>query len=107
MEPDATVSLSFAVSGLVRQFAQLYRLSGRETNVLVLAAAGLHRKESAFRLGCSPGTVDTYWRRIFRKTGQTCQPELFAALLAFAVGDRTRGEEACRLNPVRTVFNNH
>jgi DNA-binding CsgD family transcriptional regulator len=69
----------------VRDFADFYRLSGREAAVLLLAAEGLHRKESAFRLGCSPGTVDTYWRRIFRKTQQPSQGQLFVRLLCFTV----------------------
>lgn len=74
--------------GLVlRRFAAHHGLSARETMVLALAAAGLHRKESASRLGCSLGTVDTYWRRIFRKTGRTSQAELFVALLSFAMVD--------------------
>jgi CheY-like chemotaxis protein len=51
---------------------------------LALCAGGLHRKEVAFRLGCSAGTVDTYWRRIFKKTSATSQCEVLAALLTLA-----------------------
>jgi DNA-binding CsgD family transcriptional regulator len=76
------------VLALVAAFATRYRLSQRETAVLALAADGLHRKEAAHRLGCSAWTVDTYWRRILKKTQRGSQSELFAALLAFATGDR-------------------
>lgn len=86
-QPSEELSfLDSSVGTLVHQFAAHHALSARETTVLALAAAGHHRKESASRLGCSLGTVDTYWRRIFRKTGRTSQSELFVALLAFAIG---------------------
>jgi DNA-binding CsgD family transcriptional regulator len=65
----------------VRRFGQEYGLSSRETDVLTLTALGLHRKEVAFRLGCQWATVDTYWRRIARKTRSTSQAEVMAALL--------------------------
>jgi len=38
------------------------------TAVLSCGARGLHRKATASYLGCSAGTVDTYWRRILSKT---------------------------------------
>jgi DNA-binding CsgD family transcriptional regulator len=82
---------SSEVNAIIQSFARYYRLSQREASVLNLFALGLHRKESAFQLGCSPGTVDTYWRRIFRKTGTPAQSELFAALLSFAVGENSQG----------------
>jgi DNA-binding CsgD family transcriptional regulator len=62
------------------------RLSVRETGVLQLAASGFHRKETAYRLGCSLGPVDTYWRRLLRKTGCQDQWRLYADLLLFAIG---------------------
>jgi hypothetical protein len=42
-------------------------------------------KEAAWQLGCSPGTVQTYWRRVLRKTGTASQSELFAALFRFVL----------------------
>ena len=78
-------SLARAVSELIKQFAAGHDLSARETSVLCLAARGLHRKESAHLIGCTSSTVHTYWRRIFKKTGMSCQSELFARLLSFAV----------------------
>jgi DNA-binding NarL/FixJ family response regulator len=76
-----------ALDRLVTSFALSHGLSNQETAVLRLAAEGVHRKEAAFRLGCQAGTVDTYWRRIFRKTGWTDQSEIYAALLSFALGN--------------------
>jgi DNA-binding CsgD family transcriptional regulator len=73
-----------AVDNVVYRFARAHRLSLRERGVLALCAGGLHRKEVAFRLGCSAGTVDTYWRRIFKKTSATSQCEVLAALLTLA-----------------------
>jgi DNA-binding CsgD family transcriptional regulator len=70
---------------LVSRYALRHMLSGRETSVLELAAVGLHRKEVSSRLGCSPGTVDTYWRRIFRKTNRGSECAVLADVLAFAV----------------------
>ncbi len=80
-------------TGLVRrhivEFAYRLGLSVREATVLVLAAgSGLHRKAAADRLGCSPGTVDTYWRRILRKSGQSSQLELLAVLLSYVLTRR-------------------
>jgi two-component system, OmpR family, response regulator CpxR len=77
-----------AVEGVVQRFARTHALSSRETGVLTLSAVGLHRKEVAFRLGCSAGTVDTYWRRIFKKTATASQCEVLAALLSLAAADK-------------------
>jgi DNA-binding CsgD family transcriptional regulator len=74
-----------AFTALVSGYASGHGLSDRETIVLLLGAQGLHRKAVASRLGCSPGTVDTYWRRILRKTGLSCQSAVNAALLSMAV----------------------
>jgi DNA-binding CsgD family transcriptional regulator len=75
-----------AAIAVVRLYAHRHALSGREGAVLILGVAwGLHRKECAYRLGCSSGTVDTYWRRIFKKTGTRSQSEISAAILAYAV----------------------
>ena len=78
---------SSVVCAVVNRFAVPYQLSVREATVLALAALGLRRKESAFCLHCSAATVDTYWRRIFRKTQRASQAELFAALLLFGIAD--------------------
>ena len=43
------------------------------------------RKETAHRLRCSSGTIDTYWRRILGKSGLESPLQVLAAVLAFAV----------------------
>ena len=78
-------SFSNPAAVVVEQFAATHGLSVRETGVLQLAASGFHRKETAYRLGCSLGTVDTYWRRLLRKTGCQDQWRLYADLLLFAI----------------------
>jgi two-component system nitrate/nitrite response regulator NarL len=45
------------------------RLSGRERQLLELAAAGLTTAEIASRLHLSPNTVKTYWQRLYEKLG--------------------------------------
>lgn len=50
----------------------------REHQVLVLAAEGMTDKEIARKLGISPETVATYWRRILQKTGAASRTEVVA-----------------------------
>lgn len=50
----------------------------REEQVLVLAAGGLTDKEIAVRLGISPDTVGTYWRRILAKYHAASRTEVVA-----------------------------
>src|SRR5580658_1275876 len=50
----------------------------REEQVLVLAARGLTDKEIAIRLGISPDTVGTYWRRILAKYQAASRTEVVA-----------------------------
>ncbi len=50
----------------------------REEQVLVLAAAGMTDKEIALRLGISPDTVGTYWRRILAKYQAASRTEVVA-----------------------------
>jgi DNA-binding CsgD family transcriptional regulator len=70
----------------VVEFAYSMGLSVREGAVLLLAVGGgLERKEAAHRLRCSSSTIDTYWRRILRKTGLESPLHVVAALLAFTV----------------------
>lgn len=62
----------------VDRYAVLYKLSPQECRLLVAAIAGESDKHAASSLGCSRGTVGTYWQRIFGKTG--CRPR--AAVIA-------------------------
>jgi two-component system, NarL family, nitrate/nitrite response regulator NarL len=45
------------------------QLSGRERELLELAASGLNTGEIASRLYLSPNTVKTYWQRLYEKLG--------------------------------------
>jgi two-component system, NarL family, nitrate/nitrite response regulator NarL len=47
------------------------QLSGRERELLELAASGLNTSEIASRLHLSPNTVKTYWQRLYEKLGAT------------------------------------
>lgn len=64
------------VEARARQCAHLYRLSPRETEVLVLVASGVHLKEVAARLGCGYATVRTHLRRLTKKLGCTSARDL-------------------------------
>ena len=73
------------LSALVERYADVYGLSRRERAVLSLGARGLHRKGMATELGCSPGTVNTYWNRILKKLRLSSQAEVLAHLLRLAL----------------------
>lgn len=82
-EDDLVVAryVQAAMIGLDRQVALLRQLgdrrsaavdvglTGRESSVLALLAAGHTTRTIARRLGCSPRTVDKHLERIFRKLG--------------------------------------
>jgi DNA-binding CsgD family transcriptional regulator len=68
------------------RFAVRHGLSGREADVIVLAAGGHARKEIASRLDISPKTVAEYWTRICWKTGCANQSHVLARLLRDALG---------------------
>ena len=73
------------LDALVERYASVHGLSRRERAVLALGARGLHRKGMATELGCSAGTVNTYWNRILRKLRLTSQAEVLAHLLELAL----------------------
>jgi DNA-binding NarL/FixJ family response regulator len=70
----------------VDNYCHTHGLSPRERDVIRAAAEGMVNKEIAYQLGCMPGTIATYWRRIYRKTGLTSQREVLAALIANTPG---------------------
>jgi DNA-binding CsgD family transcriptional regulator len=72
------------VKSLVQDFALQYKLSSREMEVLVLAARGMISKEMAALLNLSTKTIDSYWSRIYSKTGIRSQRELLSSLLVKA-----------------------
>ena len=63
-------SLQSGVLDRIRQqTAGPVRLSGREQELLALAADGMTSAEIAQRLHLSPNTVKTYWQRLYEKLG--------------------------------------
>jgi DNA-binding NarL/FixJ family response regulator len=70
----------------VARFASKHRLSPRETDLLRHAVLGLNNDEAAFALGCSRGTVSTFWHRIFKKTGVSGQRDVIILLLRATYG---------------------
>jgi two-component system nitrate/nitrite response regulator NarL len=63
-------ALQSGVLDLIRERARgRAQLSGRERELLQLAAEGLTTAEIARRLYLSPNTVKTYWQRLYEKLG--------------------------------------
>jgi DNA-binding NarL/FixJ family response regulator len=83
------------LGALVEHYADLHGLSQRERAVLSLGARGLHRKGMSTELGCSPGTVNTYWHRILRKLRLSSQAEVLATLLRMALDAPQASTEGC------------
>lgn len=71
-------------------FASHHGLSERETEVLLAATQG-HEDETICKLlEVQSGTVRTYWKRIFKKTGEHNQRNVMGAVLRFALGGSGR-----------------
>lgn len=65
-----SAALQSGVLDLIRTRAGgAVQLSGRERELLELAASGLTTSEIASRLYLSPNTVKTYWQRLYEKLG--------------------------------------
>jgi two-component system nitrate/nitrite response regulator NarL len=63
-------ALQSGVLDLIRTRARgTVHLSGRERELLELAASGHNTMEIASRLHLSPNTVKTYWQRLYEKLG--------------------------------------
>ena len=69
----------------LERFCRQHGFSAQETQVLRAAADGHSNAEVATELDCGPGTVASYWRRIFRKTGQRTKRNVVADVLRFAL----------------------
>lgn len=53
----------------LRSFALRFTFTPKESCVLFALAEGKSNKEIAQEAGCSPGTIKTHMRNIYRKTG--------------------------------------
>jgi DNA-binding NarL/FixJ family response regulator len=82
----AAVDLLLTRRDEIARFARNYGLSPRETDLLRHAVLGLNNDEAAAALGCSRGTVATFWHRIFRKTGVSGQRDVMIRLLRASSG---------------------
>jgi DNA-binding CsgD family transcriptional regulator len=67
----------------IKRFAQAHRLSPQETKLVAAAVREMPNKQSADELGCTEGTLRTYWKRIFTKIGCTSQTRRCGAALSF------------------------
>jgi two-component system, NarL family, nitrate/nitrite response regulator NarL len=75
-------ALQSGVLDLIRARARdAVQLSGRERELLELAAAGLTTGEIARRLYLSPNTVKTYWQRLYEKLGANDRASAMAEAL--------------------------
>lgn len=72
----------------IDEFASLYQLSPRESEVLRLLVQGFDTAGLAERLGISPHTVRDHLKNVFRKTSNRSRSELLSALTG--VGGHTR-----------------
>jgi DNA-binding CsgD family transcriptional regulator len=57
-------------------------LSGRETEILHLAASGITDKQIASQLGLAPGTIRTYWERVRSKLLAANRAQALSMVLA-------------------------
>jgi DNA-binding CsgD family transcriptional regulator len=76
------MSESPRTEGLLRRLQIPQDLSAREIQVALRGARGLDTKTTAVELGLSPKTVDTLWRRIYRKLNCRSRSEVLSRLLA-------------------------
>lgn len=70
-----------------------WKLSSREREVLKHCGEGQRNKQIAASMCCSTKTVETYWRRIFIKSGYSAKEEILAALLRMAIAQRGEAHE--------------
>lgn len=77
-----------SVEVVVQRFSNRERLSPQEGHLVMSAVDGLSKKQAAVRLGCEEGTVSSYWKRVFRKTGRNSQRDVISSILRYAVGDQ-------------------
>lgn len=97
LEPRSEDALATLVERLQRsrlhgpaiaRFGKEHGLAIRELLVLQEAVEGLGDKEIASALRLAPGTLSTYWTRIFNRTGLRSQREVLAAMVRLAAEGR-------------------
>ena len=81
-----------APSDVVSKGSVLSELSGRETQVVLLAADGLTDKEIATHLVLQLATIRTYWERIREKLGTSNKVQSISRLLAQLYREKARSE---------------
>jgi DNA-binding CsgD family transcriptional regulator len=85
------------IERLVARFGGRHVLSARQTEMIQMAIAGVHRKEIAARMGCSLKTIEGYWKRIHEKTACTSDAEVVARFIREALSIALAGRKAERL----------
>jgi DNA-binding NarL/FixJ family response regulator len=92
-DPPPANSAPRVIAGeAVTRYAEAHKLSGRETEVLVLTAVeGLCTKEIGFRLGRSRKTIEQYWYRIYWKLGCRSREQVLASVLIGIVMEESDG----------------
>jgi DNA-binding CsgD family transcriptional regulator len=74
------------IDRFVDWFCYRSSLSPRQTELVRHAVTGIHRKESASRLGCRLKTIEKYWQIIYVKTGCESEAEVVAKFILEVVG---------------------
>jgi DNA-binding CsgD family transcriptional regulator len=101
IDPDTFGPTDDLLVKAVRDFAACHRLSARETELLLMAAAGCATKEAAARLNIGIKTAECYWKRIYAKTRQSSQlavvTTMFRRQLSLLPGDagKNRRVDVC------------
>lgn len=88
IDATPTPALPSDRTSAARAYARAHGLSQRETEVLEHALVGEVRKQSADGIGCHPGSVARYWRRIYRKTNTHAHDEVVLDVLRFVLEQR-------------------
>jgi DNA-binding NarL/FixJ family response regulator len=83
----------------VTSFSISWGLSDQQQHVLLGAVQGAGVKETAHRLGVSPETIRTQWKRILQKTGYTCASAVVSAARSSVRSPPARATSTFRCEP--------
>lgn len=81
------IAITERLETLIRRYAIAHKLSNRERQVLLASIIGTHDKLLADQIGCSRGTITTYWKRIFGKIGRRSQKDVVSHVVVFCISD--------------------